>query len=440
MLAGLDAPASVIGALRPLLLLALFGVVATSAWQLLRSVPFLRIATELDARADLKEELQSACWFASRGSVTAWEALVLARAERTLACIDVAAVLPVRPTRGPAAAVGLGAFVLALGMFANYLGGSGADAVLDPSGIVVRPGAAGAAADDTPDRGSDASAPAASGARIGAGPPPPVGRVADGRDTAAADGQGTGGAERSAQASSPPRDAAPVDGTRRTADGGGPIERALALTNDVARGLVERVQSFLGTGGQPPKRAELGEALSEARSGGPRGMERQDAQQAHTTSTSSGDPMPQLPPSLDGDRPMPARAAPEPSSEAGGRATISGGADGMRVDMEQTGDDGEDAPPEAPLSEPGTLQGRRTERLGTTLDRLAAEGQDGARATGANAGFYSATEAQAARTPVGAMPGRASRTAESAMGSDSVPIQYRSVVKQYFLNGHGRER
>src|SRR4051794_33743174 len=96
----------VLTALLPLLVLAALASVALFAWRLSRRPTLAQAAAAADRRADLKDELGSALWFAERHARTPMILLLLARAALTVQRLELTRVFPLVVPRGlPAAAV-----------------------------------------------------------------------------------------------------------------------------------------------------------------------------------------------------------------------------------------------------------------------------------------------------------------------------------------------
>jgi hypothetical protein len=440
LLAACGAPASVLAAIRPLLGMAALAILVVAAWRITRRTDPSAVAAELDARVGLADELKSACWFAAHGGNTAWEALLLDRAIRTLRGIDVAAALPVRASGVPVHAAGAGALLLLLGLVAGPVRDHVAD---DPGGDAVvitdpntspRPGAA-PAVDHIRDDPTSPDAASAAEARRTERRVEQGGGVPGEAQTGAA---GSPPDPTSAAATADPAQALSPGGARTGVGAGAAARSAAAAATELARDLIGKLTSMLGVGSPHVDRAELGGELQSGLADGHPDKARHDAAQEHTTT----DPFAEVPRGLaqtpDGDRPM-LGAAPGSSSQGGGRTTITGGSNGMRVNISEQGDDGTDTPPDAPLAEPESLMGRKTERLGAKLDRIATD-PVGVQSGGESEGFYAVSQAQAARVEFGSGAGTARATRETALSGGQVPMAYRGVVKRYFVNEHGRER
>ncbi len=444
MLAAAGVPETVLQAVCPLLVFAGIAALARCAWKLARQLELSAVAAELDERAGLNDELKSACWFASRESTTAWEASLLVRAVRTLRHIDPAAVVPVRLSRGPVLAAALGGLVLALGLLAGRGGGERAG-VHSEAAIA---GIAGMERHAPAQPGEESRQDRARARSLAAGTPPVDGNPIESRAGDAANGPSLTQDGTAAGPQHPAHPPAPAGPAREpsasiaqpSAASAGAGARAPELSAEVAQGIFERLQAVLGLGSPQSERAEMGEELTGKPSGGQEERERHAAQQEHTTMdalTEALRALSQAPP--DGDRPMLNAIPSGQSSQNNGRTTISASATGMRVNVSEPGEGGQDTPPDAPLSEPESVLGEKTERLGAQLNRLAT-GPAGAQAAGESEEFYAASQAQAARVDFSPSQGAPRGTHEAALSNEQVPVAYRGVVKRYFLIEHGREQ
>ncbi|HUF20099.1 MAG TPA: hypothetical protein VMP00_05030 [Burkholderiales bacterium] len=77
--------------------LASFAIYAV--WRASRRVPLTQAAGEVDARAQLRDELKSACWFLSNAEQTPFVQAQVARAARTAQGVDPVALVPARAPR-----------------------------------------------------------------------------------------------------------------------------------------------------------------------------------------------------------------------------------------------------------------------------------------------------------------------------------------------------
>jgi len=445
LLVGARAPHAVLLAMRPMLLLAAFAVVASFVWTLARRVDPSVVAGELDVRAGLRDEIKTAWWFASQPGHTAWKALLLHRAVDTLGTITPATVVPVRPARGLVLASGLGLLVLVAGLIAtsSTTRHSGYDAGTGP-GAEARlsmPGRNTRASEVEAMPVSDGASPAEA-----AGAPPSADTKSSGRNAADAPSSG-GPAKPGTPPGVEPPPPPPGTGASGTASApasavgvvsGGSIARAPDLSLEVANGVLQRLQSALGLGGSENERAELGHELTAPLAGGQADTApRNSPEKENTTLDAFTEALRGLSKTPDGDQPMLNAGTPGGSRQGGGKTTLTGGASGMRVNLSDPGDGGMDTPPDAPLSEPQSVQGPKTERLAVQLNRVSTGPADRQNA-GENEGFYAASQAQAARVEASAGVAAVRGSTEAARIDERVPLAYRNVVKRYFVNEHGK--
>ncbi len=105
VLAAFGAPAPVLSALAPLLVLTALAVMALFAWRLVGPTTLAEAAAAADTGAGLKDELKSAHWFAQRGARTVLIELLLERAARTAQKLDARRLFPLGVPRSALAAV-----------------------------------------------------------------------------------------------------------------------------------------------------------------------------------------------------------------------------------------------------------------------------------------------------------------------------------------------
>src|SRR5215470_19892643 len=100
-------PSPVLTALASLLLIAALLVVAWFTWRLVRATTLNQAAEAADRRADLKDELKSAHWFAQRGPRNAFVDVLLTRAAQTAQTLDARRLFPMGVPRSALSAFGL---------------------------------------------------------------------------------------------------------------------------------------------------------------------------------------------------------------------------------------------------------------------------------------------------------------------------------------------
>jgi hypothetical protein len=441
-LAALRLPDAVLAALAPLLLLGAGAVVAVSGWRYTRRASLDAVAREADVQGDLKDEAQSAYWFARQDATSAWEALMLRRAAQTLSRLDLRAVFPFRLPRSLRAAALLGAIVLMLAHVERDARQASSSALASAGG----PQGEGRAAAGSADAALRFDAPAQAGSATMARK---AGEMSIGARTPAqtsSDAQDGAVGQRATHAQDSKRGPAQVLSPAEQAIPGSPAGRdllaqAAQVSAEVARGVLQRLESLLGAGGESkPAAAQAADQRQEnssAQHGEQQEAQRRDTDQ-DTTMDALNEALRALSQVATGDTPMGA-SPPGDGSQNNGRSNISGGAMGMRVDTTQAGPGGEDAPPDAPGEALGeSALGKPTPRLAAQVQRLSA-GVSPAEAEGAAEGFYVATRAQAARLDLTAAPAPARSAGEAALAREQVPVGYRGSVKRYFLTEHSKE-
>jgi hypothetical protein len=445
LLAALHLPAAVLAALAPLLLLTSAAAVAFCAWRCTRRPDLSAVAAEADARSGLKDELRSAHWFARQDATSAWEALVLGRAARTLRGLDPAHSVPLRLPASFGAAMVLGVAVLALalgGRDASGLTGDRAEGAGGPQAQARAGGRAAAGQEEGLLRRATAARTPAQAAETSA-----LWKRAEALARTLQSSEAGAELQRAMQAG----DVARVRELLQAAEQVGPAAsagldaraQAARVSAEVAQGILERLQSLVGEGSEPkPMEAQSANGPTDGVSGwrddGKRETQRRESEQ-ETTMDALNDALRALSQAATGDRQMatssPGQPAPDNSS-----TNINGGALGMRVNTSQAGEGGEDTPPDAPsegLGEP--VLGKPTVRLAAQLQRVATKPSEGESAAGASEGFYAATRAQASRVDFAAVDAAPPRTQEAALAREQVPVAYRASVKRYFLTEHSKE-
>src|SRR5262245_50429792 len=101
-------PDPVLTALASLLLIAALIMMAWFTWRLVRPTTLTQAAEAVDSRADLKDELKSAHWFAQRGPRNAFVDVLLTRAAQTAQTLDPRRLFPLGVPRSAFSAFGLG--------------------------------------------------------------------------------------------------------------------------------------------------------------------------------------------------------------------------------------------------------------------------------------------------------------------------------------------
>lgn len=441
-LEGLRLPAPVLTALLPLLVVCTGAAAALFGWRGLRRASLSAVASEVDARGRLVDEVKSALWFARQETNSAWESLMLRRAARKVSGLDLRALFPLRLPVSLRTAALLGVLVVVLGFVGRHTG--------QASDL-------GPASDEAIQLGRPASDTDAWW-RFGGGSRPlsvtPARRA----------GESWTGPEKPNQSQSEAQAGGSVVRRGvRTPDGqlvpdvplaapreraGGPVasdmlaQQAAQVSADVAQGLLDRLQALLGQGSDSrPKSAQTAEAGGEPMkpqitSEGQQPQQRDTDQ--HTTMDELNEALQALSQAPTGDQSMGNSPSPDNSGN-NSPGNIGAGAMGMRVSTTEAGPGGGDTPPDAPSEALGVpALGKPTPRLSAQVQNLGVGAPPGEQ-QGAAEGFYVATQAQAARLELmtAAPPAHGSR--EAALTREQVPVAYRASVKRYFLIEHGKE-
>ncbi len=448
LLEGLRAPGSVLAAFSPLLLLVAGGAVALFGWRCARRPSLSSAAGEADARADLKDELKSAYWFACQDAASAAEALMLRQAAHTVRRLDLREVFPIRMPANIAAAAALGAVALTLAFLPRDAAHSvGTDLQSAGDGKVEE-----RAASRGRNTGDD------SAFRFGGEPAPsstPKAREERALWAKAEELARTLGSpeqrtqmQRAIQAGDVKRAQQLVDAAEeaRLASPGGPAARAQTnqVSAEVAQGILERLQELLSQGDEPKREApaqtvhDPGSVQTASREREAQEPQRPDTARHTQSEDALDDALRALSRADAGERQ--AERAQGQSSQDNGRTNINGGAMGVRVDVSQVGPGGEDTPPNSPSEGGEPVLGKPTLRLAAQLQHLGAGAVHNDPDPGTREAFYAATRAQAARLDFAAAEAAAGNASEMALMRKQVPVAYRASVKRYFLIEHAKER
>jgi hypothetical protein len=441
-------PRPVLAASSALLLLAAGGAAAFFSWRCTHLPSLSSAADEADARADLKDELKSAYWFARLDAQSAAEALMLRHAADRVRRLDLRELFPLRLPGSFSAAAALGAIALALafaGRHATHPAASGIALGGDLKGEARVGSRAGNADDQAAFR---FHAAVESPSSLNAHEERELWRKAEELAQSLKGAEERAELQRAIQARDVKRVRELLEPSEQAAlaTPAGPDARARAdqVSAEVAQGILERLQSLLGQGSEP-KREEAAQAGNEHESGTPGWRDngapetqRRDTEQ-QTTMDALNDALRALSQAATGDRPM-ANSPPGQTSQNNGRTNINGGAMGVRVNTSQAGAGGEDTPPDTPSEGVGEpVLGKPTLRLAAQLQRLGTGAAQNDPGSVASEGFYAATQAQAARLDFAAAQAPERSANEAVLMREQVPIAYRASVKRYFLTEHGKE-
>ena len=447
----------VMTALRPLLVLAALTVVIVVAVRTFRRPALEDVAAAADARAGLHDELLSAQWFARTAVSGGLVDLHLGRAADAARALDLRTLFPLRIPR-PALAITAVAIVIA--------GGAAAWPV-DPPGErqpEVGPLANGRIAPDReattaveaerPADGADGRGPNAAQREQGTAWWQQVESLAKdlvGRPAgqSLAEAIAARDARAAARALRATRDAAKIDG------GSGAIDTPGEQMNDtMAKDILARLSALLqqeenapGAARSPAvpdgdrPTAQLDRELRQDDADAQRGARREQTPGEDAVNTS----LRALSRSSTGGRDAVHGEA--DSTEGAGRANVSGGAMGRRINTSTAGSGEGDQPTgnAAPPPVDDTVLGSRTQRLAVQLKSVQVnatpsdENNGDEDPAGTEESFYAATRAQAARVALSSGQAVSRAGAEDATAAERSPLEYREAVKRYTLARHRRE-
>ena len=440
----LGVPAPVLLALVPLLVIAALALVALFAWRIARATTLAHAAGAADSRADLKDQLKSAHWFAQRAARDPLIELLLNGAAQTAQRLDARRLFPLAAPRSAFAALALAIFTGYLGWFSPRLAlPVMPESVSDPAAIARA-------------RSSEVASDADAGAEIGANLPS--------LDAAArrepseiwsqleeATKELSAGAEKEAiERAVASRDARLVSqllqATSRPAvpareDPSGASPRGEQASAAVAQGARERMQQILSrdskaspeaaTNASAQPTARVRQQLSEQIREEQRKLEGQPTQGEVTLNNRLRAV------SRNSASQREVAYAEGEAAEAGARTSVDGVATGDRTGKSQSGGSEGEHPFSGPAGE-GDKQpvlDERTERLEGRLQRMRVEDpqqqEEEAR--------YAATQRHAAQVGYENIEADWRQRREAPATPSPMPLSYREAVKQYFLTEHDKE-
>ncbi len=443
---------AVTAALLPLFLLAAGGVIAFFAWRLIGQDVLLspdldRAASLTDTRAGLSNELSSAWWFISSAPSDDFVTLHVARAAQTVRRLDLSRLLPVALPRSIFVGVALVLAALLITWLAPGFDVTSHETIATGSaaqrtaGIVAVPGTATDDDFETEEFAAGLGEIAwlkieklASELRTG----PHTAEIAEAiaaRDASKASRLLAGMQRR--QAAHPATGEAARPETEQ-------------MSRELAKGIVERLQSLLSQGGgwsgqgeadssgSSPQRLtddltrELREEMEDAQTARPGEMSPEEQALNTTLQAMSRD-------STGGREVIRGEANP---MQGLGRTSVGSGAMGRRIGV-STGGAGDGEQPQGNPegnAEAEPVLGQKTLRLQlqmqtVTIDQPETDGSDGSEES-----FYAATQAQAARTQYQDVVAEQRGGVENSTGAEQLPLAYRDAVKEYTVRQHRRER
>jgi hypothetical protein len=443
------APA-IVTAIRPLLLLVAFAIVAGFGVRRWPPADLAVVAAAADARAGLHDELLSAHWFATRADADPFVDRHVRHAVQIAGALDVARLFPLR-VPGHAVAAGAVALLIAVAAHAwprmrdatapdlQEVAGASTRGVREETRSPIAGGDATADADDGRSRAAAAlwkqlDALAGELSRRPGGPS--LAQAVAARDARAA-----------AQAL---RDAKQADAPQTA--GGATAKPDEQTTSALAADILDRIAALMKAGdadgaARRPEAADPDRPT--ARLDRELRADQDDAQKSAPREQSAGEDalntsLRALSRSSTGGRDNVHGEA--DSTEGAGRANVGGGAMGRRVNTSTAGAGEGDQPTGAATAPEGDqVLGRKTERLAVQLRTVRLpQGDDAARddpddPAGTEESFYAATRAQAARTAFASVGAVSRSTAEAAQAGATSPLEFRDAVKRYTLARHRRE-
>ncbi len=479
ILGGLITAAPVLGALRALWLLALVMIALFYLVRLSRPTTLAAAAAVADERAHLKDELKTAQWFAREGTDSPLALLQLQRALRSAQSLDPRAVAPPHWPRSLPIALALALTAAGLALLppkATHLGLRASTALAASEALAAPRGHARALLPATGLALPTAEADARE--QQGTTESPASGAAQPRGSDAAPERTGTGGASdaawrrldamaRSLEGSSEgaglaaaiqSRDAARVAELMQELQHKRSLARAQAnliphgeqVKAESDRGVMAALQSLFSDE-KFAKQAEsieasedeLQRAVNIAQKLDEDGRPRVNNPAQHTVDEQPAAPDDRAVP-LSSYGPRQAARGRGEGGEPAGTTNVEGGAMGRRISQSQAGAGGSPSGSEqgGSRSELGAdpVLGKQTLRLDVQLQRLKIEsGNDSSEAQGLADRVYAATRAQRASLAYQAGVREARYASEQATSGEQVPLTYRDIVKDYFLNLRQKE-
>jgi len=447
ILSAVIAPAKVVAAMVPLLIVACVCVFALYGWRLMRRVPLDRAASEADVRADLKDELKSAYWFARHPSSTPIVELLLRRATLTAQRIDKRELFPLvfPPTLLAAMVIATVAVSLAWisprfnysttppsSEYAHRRDSAPERAhLIERSGLSATELQAARAVAQSPGNRHDIWARVEELTRSLDRSPDPDGNQPGVKGQNATNAMNP--AEQLQRNGQAGRSALP-DGEQMSAEvARGIMARLKALLNEEAPPAAGNDKAPADVSAQPTARVTRDQGGDSENQAADRGQG-----QHSVGETALNTLLRTISRSGTGSRQA---VRGEGEGDERGRSNASAGAMGRRVGVSQAGAGGDNPATGNPagdsLSDP--VLGVRTTRLQSQLQRVNVRTSPGGDDGGTSESFYSETQSQDAMLGYQAVTGRQTASRETAGDAQEMPLTYRGAVKNYFLTGHSSE-
>ena len=432
----------VLTALLPFLVFAAAGAVAVVGGRLWRRPTREQAAMVADARAQLRDELRSALWFAQHGETGPMAGLLVADAGRRAAALDQRRLFPLAIPRALMAALALAA----LGLGSAWLLPSAsrpaaARGSSQPTALTVGPRMGAQAREPAPvarngaDQHAEADRARAAWARI--------------EDLASAlAGDGTDEIARAIAAHDAPRATQLVQALQQqqTTEAAGAAARPQTeqMSATLAAGILERLKDLLRAEAAQPEAlagnadaptAQLTEQLradTPPENGDPRG-------QQSAGENILNDMLRAINRSSIGQREVAGGGG--DAAQQGGQSNVGGGAMGRRVGVSQAGGQGGDRPPDNPAGDIDSdpVLGQKTMRLEAQLQKVKVDSGASDEPPAGEESLYAQTRAQAARLGYEAVSVQARRSSEGLTAGEETPLAYRDAVKHYMLEQHAKD-
>jgi hypothetical protein len=446
VLQALGVPAQVLWALVPLLAAAALAAVALFAWRIARATTLAQAAGAADTRAGLKDELQSAYWFTQRGVPDAFVQLLLTRAARTAARLELRRIFPLGVPRSVMTALTLALLTSALAWLSPRIALPVLQQAMPAPAAIGKTGA-GALAEDRTEKAApppagpnairedDLNAAWSQLDRLAEQLPAGARRDAVKRAIAARDARL---AAQLLQAPERNRAAAvPQDPPARSqremkaaAEAGRLLEGLKGLSNPESKVPLE-----------PPIKAEVSPTVRTAT----RLREQAREERRKITGTPTQGEV-----TLNNRLRAISRAGAGmrevsygegEAAEAGSQTSVSGAASGDRTGRSQAGGSEGEHPNSSPTGagDDQPVLGERTERLAAQLEKMSAERSEDSKQQEAVEEFYAATQRRASEVEYQSIAARWRAQQEAVVAPGGTPLSYREAVKQYFLSQHAKE-
>ncbi len=445
----------VVQALTPLLVLSALGAVGYGVFRMARVTSLTEAASVADQAANLSDQLKSAYWFAHTPTDQPAVELLLQRASRTAHQRDPRQILPLQIPGSAWGSVALALIIGALTWWSPQLaysikeGGGESKAVAMRGGKQAATSSSVVAHNDAGEAAQDAAM--MRGTKLANGP-----LSAHASESSAEEGESKGSTdERTGEADSQPAPAGASAASGSAAPGKGSGQNAQAESPSEWLGSVlSRLKDMMQQGREQSPGDDLaaeGEALAGARMSPAENGRNSDAGARNPTpeyrNADRGGGSDMRMNSLGGIGPRNTLAGEGTGEEQSGRNNSNSGAMGQRVGTSRggAGDEG-DAPRGNPggESESAPVLGRKTQRLAMQLKKVPTQSRSTPGAAAEDEGtpeaFFSATRSQASRVDLEHVEGAPRAVRNDALRSEQTPLAYRTVVKDYFLTQHRKEK